>query len=168
MLFIHELDRSKWAAMNLSELIPARMLLRHEINQSWITELLDLHFLSLVGLVMLQALAKCLIQVANLVPFSVNIFDRCPVESPHELHPSNGALSCFRTAHLFCEDRVVHDSQVANLRELVELVERLPVVNQVVLHREHVKVSPAWLVVDRSDSVLVQSQALEIRQDSEL
>ena len=115
--------------MDLSELVPTRVPLGHKLNQAWVIKLLNLHLFGLIGLMVLQALAKCFIQVANFVPFSVDIFDWRSIERPHELHPSDGALSCLGPAQLFSEDGVVHDAQVANLGELVQLVERLPVVN---------------------------------------
>ena len=152
--------------MNLSKLIPPRMVLRHILLQSRVIQLFDTNFFFQSGLAMKQALSKWFIEVRDLVVLPVAVLDRGTVERANKLDPSNCTLSGPGPADFFCEDRIVQHTKVPDLRELVESIESLPVINQIFFHWDHVKVLPPRLVIDRTYAVLVQSQPLEIWQVS--
>lgn len=116
---------------------------------------------------MKQAQAESFVQVSDFVVFSMVVFDGSPIESADELDASDGALSGARPTYLFAEDGVVEYAKVLDLGEFVEGVEALPVIDQVVLHREHVKVLEPCLVVNLTDAVLVQSEALQVFEMAE-
>ena len=114
MLFILQLDCTKWVTMKLSQLVPSRVMLCHVFNETWVIELLQLD-LSLIisalsGLIVLQAVAEGLVQISDLIIFPVRIFNRGSIESSQELTASDGAFSGTRPAHLLREDRVIEDA----------------------------------------------------------
>ena len=92
----------------------------------------------------------------------VGILDRSAIESSNELNTSDGTFPGTMTAQLFCEDRVVEDSNIPKLGILVKCIEALPVVDEVVLHGDHVELVEAGLVVDVANAVVVQCQSLQI------
>lgn len=112
-------------------------------------------------------MAQSLVQISNFVVFSRIVFDWSTVEGAYKLDACDGALSGAGSTQLLRKDRVVDNTQVFDLGELVKSVEALPVVNQVVLHREHVQVLEAWLVVNLAYTILVQGQALQILEMTE-
>ena len=97
----------------------------------------------------------------------VRVLDWSAVESSHKLNAGNGAFPGTWPTQLLCKYRVVEDTKVAQRTELVQGVETFPIVNQVVLHRDHVKVSEARLVVHVANAIFVQCQSLQIFQDAE-
>ena len=154
--------------MDLCQLVPAWMVLKHEVTQTRIIKLLDLDFLtgSSQLLEMLEALTQRFIEVANLMVLSMSIFDRSSIEGPHVLNTSYGAFSRLGPTNLFSKYRVIQHSEVPKRGELVEIVEASPIVDQILFHRDHIQIIEARSVVDILDSVLVQSQSLQVRKVS--
>ena len=80
---------------------------------------------------------------------------------------SDGTFSGTWTAQLFFEDRIVEHSKIPKLGILVQCVKALPIVDEVVLHRDHVELVEAGLVVDITNTVVVQCQSLQILKMAE-
>jgi len=99
---------------------------------------------------------------------AVRVLDRSTVEGPDELDASDCTFARPKATNFLSEDWIVADSKVPYLRELIELIKGLPVVDEIVFHREHVQVIEARLVVYGADSVFIESHSLEVRENAEL
>ena len=95
MLLILQLDCAKWVSVELSQLVPTRMMLGHVLDKARVIELLNLDLFTascLRRLIVLQAVVQCLVKIPDLMVLSIRIFDRCAIKSPNELQSGDGAF----------------------------------------------------------------------------
>lgn len=145
-------------------------MLGHVLNESLIFKLLDFDLLTthpLRVLIELQTVLQCFIKVPYLMILPIGILDWSTIESSNKLNTGDGAFPSTWAAQLFFEDRIVEDSKIPKLGILVKCVKALPIVDEVVLHREHVEIVEARLVVDITNTVVVQCQSFQILKMAE-